>query len=258
MPKKTSAPLSGIKVVDFGHYIAGPLAGMLLADQGADVIKVQRPGWEETAQASDAVYNRGKRCITLNLKNADDLSIAKKLIACADVVIENFRPGVMDKLGLGASAMTAENPKLIYLSLPGFASSDQENANVRAFEGVLGAATGLFTDIHLIRSILNVDPVYTPIPLASVYGAVHTVNAITMALIARVSSGQGDVIEVPLVSAAMSTMAGLIIDTKNKPRRYIHPPAPFFIRSVILPFMKFLVNIGGENSSRNCLPILPG
>jgi len=253
MKIKPSAPLSGIKVVDFGHYISGPLAGMLLADQGADVIKVQQPGSQETAEVSDAVYNRGKICITLDLKNTDDLANAKNLIASADVVIENFRPGVMDKLGLGATAMTAKNPKLIYLSLPGFSSSDKENSNVRAFEGVLGGATGLFTDLHLIRSMLNIDPVYTPIPLPSVYGAIHGVNAITMALIARASSGQGDVIEVPLVSAAMSTMAGLIIDTKNKPRRYMNPPAPFFIRSVILPFMKFLVKHRGKKFQQKLL-----
>jgi len=253
MQIKPSAPLSGIKVVDFGHYIAGPLAGMLLADQGADVIKVQQPGSQETAEVSDAVYNRGKSCITLDLKNAGDLASAKNLIISADVVIENFRPGVMHKLGLGATAMTAENPKLIYLSLPGFASSDEENANVRAFEGVLGGATGLYTDLGLIRSMLNIDPVYTPIPLPSVYGAIHAVNAITMALIARVSSGEGDVIEVPLASAAMSTMAGLIIDTKNKPRRYMNPPAPFFIRSVLLPFMKFLVKHKGKQFQQKLL-----
>lgn len=253
MPNKPSAPLSGITVVDFGHYIAGPLAGMLLADQGADVIKVQQPGSEENSQISDAVYNRGKRCITLDLKNVEDLSSAKKLIACADVVIENFRPGVMDKLGLGASAMTAKNPELIYLSLPGFASNDQENADVRAFEGLLGGATGLFTDIHQIRSILHVDPLYTPIPLASVYGAIHGVNAITMALIARVSSGRGDVIEVPLVSAAMSTMAGLIFGAKNKPKRYLLPPAPFFIRSVLFPVLRFLVKRMGRDFQQKLL-----
>ena len=250
MPKKSSAPLSGIRVVDFGHYIAGPLAGMLLADQGADVIKVQRPGAEDSSQLSDAVYSRGKRCVALDLKNTDDLSYAKKLIACADVVIENFRPGVMDKLGLGATTMTAENPRLIYVSVPGFASSDQENADVRAFEGLLGAATGLFTDIHQIRSILNADPVYTPIPLASVYGAVHAANAITMALIARDSSGEGDVIEVPLASAAMSTLAGIIFDTKKKPIRYLLPPAPFFIRSVVLPGLRFLVKRMGRDSQQ--------
>lgn len=253
MSEKPSTPLSGIKVVDFGHYVAGPLAGMLLADQGADVIKVQRPGTEEASQLSNAVYSRGKTCVTLDLKNADDLLHAKHLIACADVVIENFRPGVMDKLGLGAKTMTAENPRLIYLSLPGFASDDQENANVRAFEGLLGAATGLFTDIHQIRSILSADPLYTPIPLASVYGAIHGVNAITMALIARGTSGEGDAIEVPLVSAAMSTMAGLIFGAKNIPRRYLFPPAPLLIRSVVLPFVRLLVKHMGTDSQQNLL-----
>ena len=170
MPNKPSAALAGIKVVDFGHYVAGPLAGMLLADQGADVVKVQQPGSQENSEVSDAVYNRGKSCITLDLKNADDLARAKELITSADVVIENFRLGVMDKLGLGSTEIAAENPKLIYLSMPGFASGDQENANVRAFEGLLGGATGLFTDINQLRSILSVDPLYTPIPLASVYG----------------------------------------------------------------------------------------
>jgi crotonobetainyl-CoA:carnitine CoA-transferase CaiB-like acyl-CoA transferase len=253
MPKKPSAPLAGIKVVDFGHYIAGPLAGMLLADQGAEVIKVQQPNSQESPKTADAVYNRGKRFITLNLKNANDLTSAKKLIASADVVIENFRPGVMEKLGLGASAMSTENPKLIYISLPGFSSSDKEKANIRAFEGVLSGATGLYTDLHLIRSTLNIDPVYTPIPLPSVYGAIHAVNAITMALIARASSGQGDVIEVPLASASMSTMAGLILDTQNKPRRYMNPPAPFFFRKVILPFMKFLVKHRGKKFQQKLL-----
>ncbi|MBO6703872.1 MAG: CoA transferase [Pseudomonadales bacterium] len=253
MQKKRSAPLSGIKVVDFGHYIAGPLAGMLLADQGADVIKVRPPGSEETSQLADALYSRGQRWVTLDLKTAGDLSSAKQLIACADVVIENFRPGVMEKLGLGGTEMSAENPRLIYVSLPGFASSDQENADVRAFEGVLGGATGLFTDIHQIRSMLGVDPLYTPIPMASVYGAVHAVNAITMALIARETSGEGDVIEVPLVSAAMSAMAGLIFGAKNKPKRYLFPPAPWLVRSIIFPLVRFLVKHMGTDSQQKLL-----
>ena len=253
MPNKPSAPLAGIKVVDFGHYVAGPLAGMLLADQGADVVKVQQPGSQENSEVFNAVYNRGKSCITLDLKNADDLARAKELITSADVVIENFRLGVMDKLGLGSTEIAAENPKLIYLSMPGFASGDQENANVRAFEGLLGGATGLFTDINQLRSILSVDPLYTPIPLASVYGAIHGVNAITMALIARETSGEGDVIEVPLVSAAMSTMAGLIFGAKNKPERYLFPPAPWPIRSVVLPLVRLLVKRLGRDTQQKLL-----
>ena len=99
-----SSVLDGIRVIDFGQYIAGPLTGMLLADQGADIIRVDPPGgplWETPANAT---WNRGKRSITLNFKQPDDLAIATRLLESADVVIENFRPGVMERLGLGPRA----------------------------------------------------------------------------------------------------------------------------------------------------------
>src|SRR5690349_9352963 len=111
--------LENIRVIDFGHYIAGPLAAVMLSDQGADVIHVDPPG-KASRDHSDAFFNRGKRRITLDLKAADDLNTARKLLQGADVVIENFRPGVMDRLGLGAGAMLAANPRLVYCSLPGF------------------------------------------------------------------------------------------------------------------------------------------
>ena len=116
--------LDGIRVIDFGQYIAGPLVGMLLADQGADVIKVDPPGGPRWKTPANATWNRGKRSIVLDLKQVDDLATAKGLVQGADVVVENFRPGVMDRLGLGATAMTQANPRLVYLSLPGFASDD--------------------------------------------------------------------------------------------------------------------------------------
>ena len=248
MPNKPSAALAGIKVVDFGHYVAGPLAGMLLADQGADVVKVQQPGSQENSEVFNAVYNRGKSCVTLDLKNADDLARAKELITSADVVIENFRLGVMDKLGLGSTEIAAENPKLIYLSMPGFASGDQENANVRAFEGLLGGATGLFTDINQLRSILSVDPLHTPIPPASVYGAIHGVNAITMALIARETSGEGDVIEVPLVSAAMFNDRADFC-AKINPSVTVSS-APWPIRSVVSPYSVVSKRLGRDTQQK--------
>ena len=104
---ESQPPLAGIRVIDFGHYIAGPLTGMLLADQGAEVIKVDRPGKPDYDSPVNAVFNRGKNRITLDLKQSSDLETAKDLIQSADVLIENFRPGVMDRLGLGADAMTA-------------------------------------------------------------------------------------------------------------------------------------------------------
>lgn len=214
------APLTGIRVVDFGHYIAGPLTGMLLADQGAEVIKVDRPGTPDWDTPANGVFNRGKQRVTLDLKNADDLATAVKLIRSADVVIENFRPGVMQRLGLGAEEMTALNPGLVYLSLPGFASTD-ERAPIRAFEGIISAAIGQYTDLQSRRA--DLPPVYTPMPLGSTYGAIHGAIAVTLALYAREESGRGDVIEVSLVGAAMSAMAVIMLDVADKPARYGTP-----------------------------------
>ena len=211
------APLTGIRVVDFGHYIAGPLTGMLLADQGAEVIKVDRPGKLDYDTPANGVFNRGKQRITLDLKTADDLATAVKLIRSADVVIENFRPGVMQRLGLGAEEMTALNPGLVYLSLPGFASTD-ERASIRAFEGIISAAIGQYTDLQSRRA--DLPPVYTPMPLGSTYGAIHGAIAVVLALYAREESGCGDVIEVSLVGAAMSAMAVIMLDVADKPARY--------------------------------------
>ncbi len=211
------APLTGVRVVDFGHYIAGPLTGMLLADQGAEVIKVDRPGTPDYDTPANGVFNRGKQRVTLDLKNADDLATAVKLIRSADVVIENFRPGVMQRLGLGAEEMTALNPGLVYLSLPGFASTD-ERASIRAFEGIISAAIGQYTDLQSRRA--DLPPVYTPMPLGSTYGAIHGAIAVTLALYAREGSGRGDVIEVSLVGAAMSAMAVIMLDVADKPARY--------------------------------------
>src|SRR5262245_34098348 len=138
-----SSVLDGIRVIDFGQYIAGPLTGMLLADQGADVIRVEPPGGLRWDTPANATWNRGKRSITLHLKQPDDLAVATQLLASADVVIENFRPGVMERLGVGWQRASSLNPRLIYCSLPGFASDDPR-AQVRAFEGVIGAATATY------------------------------------------------------------------------------------------------------------------
>ncbi len=214
------APLAGIRVIDFGHCIAGPLTGMLLADQGAEVIKVDRPGKPDCDTPANGVFNRGKQRVALDLKNADDLARAVNLIQSADVVIENFRPGVMQRLGLGAEEMTARHPGLVYLCLPGFASTD-EKASIRAFEGIISAAIGQYTDLQ--SRMYNVPPIYTPMPLGSTYGAIHGAIAVTLALYAREKSARGDIIEVSLVGAAMSAMAVILLDVAKKPARYGMP-----------------------------------
>ncbi len=191
-----SSALDGIRVIDFGQYIAGPLTGMLLADQGADVIRVDPPGGPVWDTAANATWNRGKRSLSLDLKQPGDLDVARRLMASADVVIENFRPGVMARLGLGSETAMADNPQLIYCALPGFASDDPR-AQVRAFEGVISAATATLRphDGKAVR------PVYTAIPIASIYAAFQAAVSITIALNARQRTGDGQRIEVPLFNS---------------------------------------------------------
>src|SRR6185503_2491149 len=98
--------LNNVRVIDFGQYIAGPMAAMFLADQGADVVRVDPPGGPRWDTPANATWNRGKRSIVLDLRRDDGRATARRLIESADIVIENFRPGVMTRLGLGAKAMT--------------------------------------------------------------------------------------------------------------------------------------------------------
>jgi crotonobetainyl-CoA:carnitine CoA-transferase CaiB-like acyl-CoA transferase len=194
-----SGALEGVRVIDFGQYIAGPLAAMLLADQGADVIRVDPPGGPRWETPANATWNRGKRSIVLDLKQPGDLAVARDLIGSADVVIENFRPGVMDRLGLGAEAITAAHPSLIYCSLPGFAGDDPR-AGIPAWEGVVGAAAATYD------GGARGWAVYTAIPIASAYGAFLGATSIAMALVARERDGLGQRIEVPLFDAMFTAI----------------------------------------------------
>ena len=247
MPVDGAPPLAGVRVVDFGHYIAGPLAGMLLADQGAQIIKVDRPGTRSAnaGDAADAMYNRGKTRLELDLKSEAGRAAARRLIAAADVVIENFRPGVMDRLGLGAHVLTERHPRLIYLSLPGFASTDLGKANIRAFEGVLNAACGLFTDLDSVGRMVGAPPVYTPVPLASTYGAIHGALAVTLALYARAESGRGEVIEVPLLGAALAATGILLYRVAKQPVRYGMPIMPRGTQRFLVPLLRAYVRLTG-------------
>ncbi len=195
--------LDGLRVIDFGQWIAGPLAGMLLADQGADVIRVDPRGGPAWDTPANAVWNRGKSRISLDLKQGADRRTAEQLIASADVVIENFRPGVMDRLGLGAEQMTTRDDRLIYLSLPGFSARD-ERRDIAAWEGVVSAGVGTY--VARLGGTSTTRPIYTAIPIASVYGAFVGVTATAMALVARERDGLGQRIESPLHDALYQAM----------------------------------------------------
>ncbi len=200
--------LDGIRIIDFGQYIAGPLAAVMLADQGADVIHVDPPGGPRWKSEADAFLQRGKRRISLDLKSGSDRDAARRLLDSADVVIENFRPGVMERLGLGAEAAMQRNPNLIYTSIPGFAPDDPR-AGMQAWEGIMDAAT----DNCIPRAgeeTPNWDwsrPFYSAVTLASNFGAFLGATATVMALIARQRTGLGQRVEVPMFDA-MFTLIG--------------------------------------------------
>lgn len=213
--------LEGVRVIDFGQYIAGPLAAMMLADNGAEVIRVDPPGGPRWGHSANAALQRGKRSIVLDLKKPSDLEVARDLVASAGVLIEGFRPGVMDRLGLGADAMCAANSRLLYCSLPGFAQDDPRSG-LPAWEGILGAATGHYTPGVALSWAGDqpAEPSYSALPLASSFGAIVAVNSILAGLIARERSGLGQAIEVPLFGAMFE---GIGINAQKLPI----PQTPF-------------------------------
>ncbi|MCZ6708606.1 MAG: CoA transferase [Chloroflexi bacterium] len=210
--------LDGVRVIDFGQYMAGPLAAQLLADQGADVVRVDPPSGPLWDTPANATWNRGKRSIAIDLKQEAGLAEASRLVASADVVIENFRPGVMERLGLGPEALTERHPALVYLSLPGF-GADDPRASVPGWEGVVAAASATYRPNPERDSD---RPVYTAIPIASGYAALLGATSGGMALLARERDGRGQRVEVPLYDA-MYTAIGLyglkITDGPARPLR---------------------------------------
>jgi crotonobetainyl-CoA:carnitine CoA-transferase CaiB-like acyl-CoA transferase len=197
-----SGALARIRVVDFGQFIAGPMAAMLLADQGAEVLHIDPPGGPMLQTPANATWNRGKTCVEIDLKSEVGRARALRLIGQADIVIENFRPGRMAALGLGAEALMARGQRLIYCSLPGFAADDPR-ANLPGWEGVIGAATDTYRPVP--GGALD-RPVYLGIPVASNFAAFHAATACVMALIARQRDGIGQRIEVPLYDAMCSAI----------------------------------------------------
>jgi crotonobetainyl-CoA:carnitine CoA-transferase CaiB-like acyl-CoA transferase len=215
--------LDGVRVIDFGHYIAGPLAAVMLADQGADVIHVDPPDGPRWKADADAMLQRGKRRISLDLKgSAQDRSTAQRLVDTADVVIENFRPGVAQRLGLDAASACERNPRLIYCSIPGFAPDDPR-ADMQAWEGILDAAT----DNCIPRAGEEPPgwdwsrPFYSAVTLASNFGGFFGATGVVMGLIARHRTGLGQRVEVPLFDA-MFTLIGHSGAYVNQ--RGLHPP----------------------------------
>ncbi|MBM9464042.1 CoA transferase [Aeromicrobium sp. YIM 150415] len=192
--------LAGLRVLDLGHHLAGPMLGMFLADHGADVIRVMAPGHESTV--SEAALDRNKRRVRLDLKSPTGLAQARDLAASADVVIENFRPGVMSRLGIDPQRALDDQPHLIWCSLPGF-PRDDPRSDVPAWEGVVASAAGLYPARH---GEIDGGPVFSALPMASSFAAFMAAHRVAGALLTRARGGPGEWIEVSLYEAAFQAI----------------------------------------------------
>ena len=218
--QRSDLPLAGVRVVDFGQYIAGPGVAMILGDFGATVVHVDPPLGPLWDNPANATLNRNKLIVSIDLKSAEGLAQARALIAEADIVIENFRPSVLTRLGIDFAALRRTRPELITVSIPGFASNDQLRRDWRAFESVIAASSGVFTDMGLNRVLMGINPSFSPLPLASAYGTMLAASAAVLALQEREHSGLGDHIEVPLAAAVMEGLSYNSIKIEEYPERY--------------------------------------
>jgi crotonobetainyl-CoA:carnitine CoA-transferase CaiB-like acyl-CoA transferase len=206
--------LGRLRILDFSRVLAGPLATMTLADLGAEVTKVERPGVGDDTRswgpphdaAGEATYfqavNRNKRSLVLDLGDADDLAEARRLALAADVVIENFRPGVMAKLGLDYESLAAENPGLVYCSITGFGGSG-EGAELPGYDLLVQALGGLMS----VTGEPEGEPLKVGVALVDVIAGLYAAVGILAALAHRRETGEGQLVEVDLFSALL---AGLV------------------------------------------------
>ena len=193
---------------------------MILADMGATVVHIDPPGGPMWKSPANAILQRNKMIVTINLKTPEGLEQAFALIEEADIIVESFRPGVMTRMGLDLTSIRNENPELITVSIPGFASNDELRRDWRAYETVIAASSGVFTDMGLNRVLMGINPSFSPLPLASAYGTMIAASAAILALQARERTGIGDQIEVPLASAVMEGLCYNSIKIEDLPERY--------------------------------------
>jgi len=208
-----TAALEGIKIVDFSRVLAGPLATMVLADLGADVVKIERPGSGDETRAwgppfderGMATYfqavNRNKRSVALDLDDATDLARARELVVAADVLVENFRPGVMERLGLGYERLHAEQPPLIYCSLTGFGPHGA-GAAMPGYDLLVQALGGLMS----VTGEPAGEPQKVGVALVDVVCGLFAAVGILAALRHREQGGEGQRVDVDLLSSLLAAL----------------------------------------------------
>jgi len=204
-----TGPLAGIRVVELAQIMAGPTCGMLLADMGADVIKVEKlPGGDDTRSysrpavngesAAFMMLNRNKRGIAVNLKTPDGLAVVKQLLLTADVVTENYRKGTLEKLGLGWDVLHALNPRLVYCVVSGYGRTGPY-ADKGGFDLIAQGFSGLMS----ITGEPGGAPVKSGSPIADINAGVLAALGVVSALHARHATGRGQMVDTSLMEAAI-------------------------------------------------------
>jgi CoA:oxalate CoA-transferase len=226
-----TAPLEGVRVLDFSIMLAGPYCARLLADVGADVIKIEPPEGDDMRLRSplregQSTYfgqlNAGKRSLALDLKSEEAIKLIHRLVADTDVLVENFRPGVMDRLGLGYEALRAINPRLVYCSISGYGQSGPA-AERAAYAMIVHAESGF--DRALMRYAGDRDrPATGAVFVADVLGGIFGYSAIQTALVQRARTGQGQQIDVAL----MDCMLNLLVYELQEAQFPDPPPRPTY------------------------------
>ena len=253
-PAPRSGPLAGLLVADFSRILAGPYATMLLADLGADVVKVEGPGGDDTrswqppvrsvgAEAISTYYlgvNRGKRSIALDLRDADDLAAARQLARRADVLIENFRPGGLARFGLDHATVSAGNPGIVYASISGF-GSQPGGAALPGYDLIVQAISGLMS----LTGSPDGEPYRAGISVFDVMAGLHATIGVLAALNRRQETGRGQHVEVNLLSSALSGLvnqssafvAGGVVPSRmgnSHPSLFPYEPLPCADRELIV------------------------
>lgn len=236
-----AGPLDGIVVLDLSRVLAGPYCTMILGDMGADVIKVEHPTGDETrrwgppfANGESAYYlsvNRNKRSVTLDFDHRDDVELVRRIAARADVLVENFMPGALEKRGLALSGLRATNPRLITLTISGMGATGPD-AKTPGYDFIVQAASGLMS----ITGPAGGEPHKLGVAVVDLTTGMSAANAILAALYAREKTGVGQHIDTSLYETALSWLANVgqaFLITGETPRRYgnAHP--------TIVPYQTF-------------------
>jgi crotonobetainyl-CoA:carnitine CoA-transferase CaiB-like acyl-CoA transferase len=241
-----SRSLEGLRVVDLSRVLAGPYCTMMLADLGADVVKVERPGdgdetrgWGPPHAGREAAYflsvNRSKRGVAIDLKRTEGRALALELCSRADVVLENFRPGAAERLGLDVAAIRARNRGVVYCSITGFGS--REPRDRPGYDFVVQAESGLMA----VTGEPEGSPAKVGVALVDVLTGLQAAVAILAALRRRATTGVGDRIEVSLLDSAFSALVNVAqnaLVTGREPERYGNAHAS------IVPYQPFRATDG--------------